>query len=253
MNKNIFILIFLALMTGAAIYAVSLFNQLEKEKKEKQIALIRLDALLKQVETQQKKIDSMSIATITELSEKSSSENMGISVATDSAKTVLVRKYKTANEDYIKLNDSSTYQTASKLEKEGFAAIANNQLGIAYEKFKQLVSIAPSFHSSYEIYRMLGKQKVNFNNPETQQNIKEQILKNYTWKAPTEQIKKIELQVKQKATVSTVQVQQVAVKPPALKDTASKTQAIQAAKTQLQVKPANNLKNLYNSKTGVKQ
>lgn len=225
MNKNVLILFFLLLMAAAAIYSVTLFKEVEKEKQQKQLALNQRDTLLQQNAEQQRKIDSLTIATISELSEKNTATGTtGIS-NTDTAKNTLIKKLKNANEDYIKRNDATAYQTASKLEKEGFTAIADNKFDVAYEKFKQIIAIAPSFHSSYEIFMLLGKQKGNFNNPETQQKIKEQIVKNYTWKAPQEQLKRIETQVKQANTpqikVSTLQVQQ-AVKSTSLNNLPAK-------------------------------
>ena len=198
MSKNIIILIFLVLMAVAAFFSVHSFSRVEEEKKKSQLANDKLSAQLVINNAQQKLIDSLSIVTILALNKKNSNTALvSTPAANDSAETLLIRKLKTANEDFIKRNDSTAYQRAKQLEKEGFNAITNNQFDIALVKFNQIIKFSPSFHSSYEIAMLLTKEKKNFENPETQQKIKEQIVKNYTWKAPAEQLKKIEVQVKQ--------------------------------------------------------
>lgn len=249
MNRNILILVFLGLMAAAAIYSVTLFNRVAQQKKqlaEKEASLsLQLDSnkiLKEQLTSVLKQLQKI----------EPESATAGTAGKNDEVVKNVEKELKNINEASIKLNEPAVYQQAKKLETEAFEAIANNQFETAMAKFNQIEKITPSFHSSYEISKLLNKQRTNLNNPEVQQNIKSQILKNYSWKAPADQIKKIELQVKQKESAGSSSLQQ-SVKDTEVKTQAAQLQPVQPVKTQLQVKPGVNTKNLYNIKTGSKQ
>jgi len=115
-------------------------------------------------------------------------------VQNDSVKQ-LFQNLQTVSEASTKLNDLPVYQQAAQLEKDGFAAIANNQFDSALAKFSKAEKVSPSFHMSYEISNLLKTQKQNFKDTASQKNIKTQIIKNYSWKAPPELLNKIKKQV----------------------------------------------------------
>ncbi len=196
MKNNIVIIICLMMMAVAAIFAIRLYANVEAEKKKTDKALLMLTEQQKVNDTLRRKSDSLTNA-LSDLIAKSINTNETTPAAADTAKIALIRKIRTVSEDYTKANNIGSYEKAVQLEKEGFEAISKNQLGIALEKFNQIEKIAPSFHSSYEISKLLNSKKNNFSNPGVQKEIKELIIKKYYWKAPPEQMKKIEIDVRQ--------------------------------------------------------
>jgi hypothetical protein len=187
MNKNILVLVFLILMIASSVYAVILFKEVDHQKKEvaKREEKLKADSA-KNVAIQRER-DSLLNKILWQTSSL---------IQNDSLKS-LYQNLQKASDASSKLNDLSSYEQAAALEKEGFNAIANNEFDSALAKFNMAEKVSPSFHSSYEISRLLSKQKENLDNPETQQVLKNQILKNYSWKAPPEQKKKLEDQLKQ--------------------------------------------------------
>ena len=199
MNKNnILIIASLLIMLFFCGIAYSLFSKVEKEKSENERltkALQQKEIMIKNLLDSNKLFLSQSIETNRQLSEYITKNNSSIST-NDTLKKIL-EKSETVAVDALKLNDLPKYQQASQLEKEGFTALANNQFDLALSKFNQVEKIYPSFHMSYEISRLLKKETANFNSPETQKNIKEQVIKNFSWKAPQDQIIILKRQVKQ--------------------------------------------------------
>jgi hypothetical protein len=253
MHKNIIILVFLGLMAAAGIYSVSLFNKTEQQKK-----IISENQKKIQDQLDSNVILKSKYDEVIKRLQKIELENNTPAGGKDSVKNLL-EEFKNISEASTKLNNLPAYEQASQLEKEGFTAIANNQFDTALSKFNQIEKITPSFHSSYEISKLLTKQKANLNNPETQQNVKEQIIKNYSWKAPVEQVNKIEIQVKQgtakdvkEVGVSIPQTQPI-VKDAAIKDAGNNVLPTQNIKKDSFVKITDKAKAVNINKNLIKQ
>ncbi len=238
MNKNILILFFLALMIAAAIYSVTLFNKVEEQKK----LLGKKEASLSS-QLDSNKILKAQLADVLKLMRKiEPGAAAGSTAKSDSAVKKVETELKNINEASIKLNEPAVYEQAKNLEQQAFEAIANNQFETALVKFNQIEKITPSFHSSYEIAKLLTEQKGNLKNTETQEAIKQQIVNKYSWKAPVNQLEKIQQQVKQTQNTRALK------NPSASLQTDTKNNALQLVKTQNQVKPAAVKKSFYNVK-----
>lgn len=195
MNKNITILVFLALMAAAAIFSVYSYSNLEKEKKKKQAALDKLEETLKINENLKLKTDSLTKQITALLSTEDSSGHRTDS-KWNTEKTTLIRELKNVNETYTRVNDLSAYQKAYILEKEGFEALVSNNFELALEKISAAEKTSPNFHMCYEISNLLRSNREKLKDEETQRNIKRQIIEKFSWKAPAALLSKLKEQVK---------------------------------------------------------
>jgi type II secretory pathway pseudopilin PulG len=199
MNKSIPILICLVLMAAAAVYSVMLYKDLAAEKEKTKLLTQQLQERILKDSAEQKRIDSASAALISVVENYKNNEPAAMATDTkDSAVTKLIRSIKNSNVNYIKRNNTSAYDKALQLEKEAFNDIIGNRFAAALSKFYQIEKITPSFHSSYEIAKLLEAEKNNFANPDAQLRIKNEILKKYSWEAPKEQLKTIANQIKER-------------------------------------------------------
>jgi len=192
MNKNITILVFLGLMSAAAIFSIYSYSNLEKEKKDKQAALDKLEETRKINEILKQKSDSLTKVLLS--AEDSTGHKSDSKWNTE--KTTLIRELKNVNETYTKINDLSAYQKAYILEKEGFEALVSNNFDLALEKISAAEKTSPNFHMCYEISNLLISNRKQFNDPEIQKNVKIQIIEKFSWKAPADPLSKLKEQVK---------------------------------------------------------
>lgn len=202
MKRNIFILFCLALMAVAVFFALQLYLKLDDSEKRNASLLEENKRLLEENKIRVKVLDSTAIA------EKIKNMHESSSNPEDSVNNIKkIEQYKTDNENFIKQTDSSAYQKAVQLEKDGFNAIIENKFDVALLKFNEIVAISPSFHSAYEISRMLASNKAKFTDAATQKYLKEQVATKYKWKAPAEKINIIKAQLSNTPAVSTVKPQ----------------------------------------------
>ena len=199
MNKNNTLsLLSLLLMLCFCGFAYYLFSKVEKEKSKNELLtkeLEKKEAVIKNLLDSNKIILAQSMEANRQLSDYlvKNTENFPPS---DTLKKIIERSEKVAT-DALRLNDLPKYQQATKLEQEGFTALSQNKFDVALDKFDKAEKVSPSFHMAYEISRLLKKEKPNFENPESQKNIKEKIITNYSWRAPKEQLIILKQQVKQ--------------------------------------------------------
>lgn len=202
LKRNLLILFCLALMAASVFFALQLYLKLDDSEKRNAALLKENEGLLEKNRAQVKMLDSIAIA------EKIKNIHESSSNPEDSAKNIKrIEQYKTENENFIKQTDSSAYQKAVQLEKDGFNAIIENKFDVALLKFNEIVAISPSFHSAYEISRMLANNKAKFTDAATQKYLKEQVATKYKWKAPAEKINIIKAQLNNTPAVSTVKPQ----------------------------------------------
>lgn len=200
MKRNIIMLVCLALMIAGVMMAINLYSKLDAAEKSNAGLLKEKQGLLAKVADLNKKlIDRNKVLETTTLEEKIKTS--------DSPNSDEIQKYKTEAVDFIKQTDSSAYQKAVQLEKDGFNAIIENKFDVALLKFNEIVAISPSFHSAYEISRMLANNKAKFTDAATQKYLKEQVATKYKWKAPAEKINIIKAQLSNTPAVSTVKPQ----------------------------------------------
>lgn len=192
MSKNIITLIFLSLMLVTGIWAIRSYNQLQKEKKEKQALLTKVEETLKVNEELKKKTDEITKKLLL-LQDTAAHRNDS---KWTSEKTTLIQELKSVNETYTKENNLSAYQQAYVLEKEGFIALTQNNFKLALEKISLAEKTSSGFHMCFEISELLRKNQKNFGDSAVEQNIKKQIIEKYSWKAPADQLNTLKYQVK---------------------------------------------------------
>jgi hypothetical protein len=101
-----------------------------------------------------------------------------------------------ASDTATKFTNSTVYQQASQLEKDGFNALISNQFDTALDNFTRAEKISPSFHMAYEISKLLRNEKANFANPEKQKSIKKQIIEKFSWRSPPDLLNALKAQLK---------------------------------------------------------
>ncbi len=199
MNRNnILALLSLFVMFGFCAFAYHLFSKVEKEKninKAFSEKLAEREARIQQLLDSNKTLLAQSVETNRQLSEYIEKNNSNTEPS-ESLKKIFEQSNDVAAEA-LKLNDLPKYQQAVKLEQEGFAFLTANKFDEALAKFSQAEKVSPSFHMAYEISKLLKKEKPNFENPETQKNIKQKIVTDYNWKAPKNELIILKRQVKQ--------------------------------------------------------
>ena len=177
MNKNIVILFFLSAMIGCAVYSRYLFNEVERQKKvvDSSEAKLKKDSVENALLAKQNTILQISfreyIASHPDLNK------------TDGLDSILF-KLKVINNKSDSINNKPIYDQALQLEREGFTALINNQFSIALSKFTAAEKTSPSFHMCYEISKLLKNRQADFGNSKKEEDIKIQIYKKYSWKAP---------------------------------------------------------------------
>lgn len=231
MKRNILILICLGLMAAAVWFAINIYTKLNAAEKSNAALLKDNERLLEENKVHTRKLDSIVLA------EKTKNLQNNAASPEDSASNVKrIEQYKTDNENFIKQNDAAAYQKALQLEKEGFTAIIENKLDVALAKFNEIVSIAPSFHSAYEISKLLTNNKAKFADASTQQHIKELITTKYKWKAPAEKINIIKAQLNRTPAITN---DKTPVKPTATFNDTKKDLVNPSAVKPVIVKPQN--------------
>lgn len=85
-------------------------------------------------------------------------------------------------------NPNINLDLVRQTEKEGFEAILNNDLNIAIQKFQEVEKLYPTYHQAYELSIYL--KKIKNEDKKIDKEVKNQILKNYSWGMP-EEIKKL--------------------------------------------------------------
>jgi len=187
MNKNIIILIFLSLMVGSAVYLGVEFKRLEQQKKE--LAVEKADVV-----RQRNKIDSLKniFQSQNEIAQKIVSEIKPKNLP-DSLHR-LISRYENS-EAVIQKSISDPEKNALAFERAGFEAIINNNFAVARSQFNNAEKAFPSFHMSYEISKLLKSRQADFGDKEKEENIKIQIYKKYSWKAPKDLISQIGNQI----------------------------------------------------------
>jgi tetratricopeptide (TPR) repeat protein len=190
MNKsNIIILFFLLLMMASGFYALNLYNKVEEQKKrlaesEKALkASAEENAILQNRQDSVYRLISYYIKTNERYNNNDTLNNYIISA----------KKY---GDSSLKIKNLSAYQQAYQLDRDGFAALANNDFEKALDKFTAADKASPSFHMSYEIARYLKSERNNFNDPRKQVMIKRQIVEKFNWKAPVELVNKLKIQTR---------------------------------------------------------
>lgn len=199
MNRNnILALLSLVIMLCFCGFAYYLFSKVEKEKNKNEALTAKLtisENRVKELLDSNKTLLSQSVETNRQLSEyivKNNSNNE----PSEPLKKLFQQSNEVASEA-LKLNDLPKYQQAVNLEQEGFAYLTANKFNEALAKFSQAEKVSPSFHMAYEISKLLKKEKPNFENPETQKNIKKKIVTDYNWKAPKNELIILKRQVSQ--------------------------------------------------------
>lgn len=188
MNKNIIILIFLGLMVAAAVFSIRSYNKLENEKKAKQELLTRNADLLSRVDDLTKELSLL----------QAQADSSGHSADSnwDTAAIKLIRQFKTVSEKYTEVNNLPALKQAEQLEKEAFEALTKNDFELALQKISLAEKTSPGFHMCYEISQLLNQNRKQFNDPESQTDIKKLILQKYSWKAPADLVRVLKIQVK---------------------------------------------------------
>lgn len=244
MKRNILILICLAFMAGAVFFAISLYSKLDMAEKRNTALLSEKVKLADSIERLNK-----SLAQRNNVLETSTLEEK-IKNA-DSVNSTEIQNYKTEAVKFIETNNKPAYQQALLLEAQGFDDIINNKFDDALQKFNQIVAISPSFHSAYEITRMLNSRKTRFTDPATQKDIKELVTTKYKWKAPAEKINIIKAQLTRTPNVTNTKAD---VKPAAtLLNTNKGADTQSVAKPPVKpvlVKPQSGTNKLYNKAGG---
>ena len=199
MNRNnILALLSLVIMLCFCGFAYYLFSKVEEEKNKNEALTAKLtisENRVKELLDSNKTLLSQSVETNRQLSEYIVNSNSNIQPS-ETLKKLFQQSNEVASEA-LKLNDLPKYQQAAILEQEGFIALTNNKFNEALVKFSQAEKVSPSFHMTYEISRLLKKEKENLDKPETQKEIKQKIVNQYNWKAPKEQITVLKKQVNQ--------------------------------------------------------
>jgi hypothetical protein len=99
-------------------------------------------------------------------------------------------------ESKIQLSSTGTkYETASKLETEGFDFLLKDDIDRAIQSFKDAETVYPSFHNTYEIGRLLKSKKDDFNSKNTKIEVLEKIIKDYSWGMPSSVLKELTTKV----------------------------------------------------------
>ncbi len=186
--RNVLISLFLVLMLAFSLYSMRLYSNLEKEK----IKGLKLkDSLQVQLTSNlalQERYDTL-------LRHLSDSIPKDINSVKNVPYGKVFQDIKILQQESAKLNNPTQYTQALQLEKEGFTALVNNQFIIAMVKFTAAEKLSPSIHMSYEISRLLRKNKNKFDSPETQKEIKQEIIKRYSWGASRDLIATLKKQV----------------------------------------------------------
>lgn len=81
-----------------------------------------------------------------------------------------------------------------QFEMIGFKALTDDNFNLALKSFTDAEAASPSFHMAYEISRLLKSQQRNFGNKEIEKDIKKQIIKNYSWRAPKDLLDELKKQ-----------------------------------------------------------
>lgn len=82
----------------------------------------------------------------------------------------------------------SRYEKARSYELKGFEALARNQFETALSNFKEAEKIYPDLHSVSEIRKLLESSRKDFSSPVIQKQIKQKVVRQYSWKVPEDKI-----------------------------------------------------------------
>jgi hypothetical protein len=159
---NIIPLIFLAAMFGFGFYAFGLYSKVEEQKKENKFLADSLKTKQTEIDGLKNRYDSFMILI------QNSAQASG--VAPETAK--LWDSVKSTSTAITRITDPVRYQTAVKLEQEGYEAIKNNRLDTALAKFSQAGKMLPSLNHVNEIQLKLNENKAKLMLPEYQKEIK---------------------------------------------------------------------------------
>lgn len=85
----------------------------------------------------------------------------------------------------------SRLERASQQEREGFEHLLAGRYDAAIESFERAETIYPSFHSVYEISRLLRRERIQLDDPAGRSRVLLQIADNFSWGAPDDLLKKL--------------------------------------------------------------
>ena len=183
-KKNIITSVLLLLMLISGYFLWSGFNDLKKQRKKLEDDQTKLAADTTDLVRKRNGLD-LRIAQLDTLIRSQNKIIESIKIKTkDTSLSRLISKYNSI---------ATPEKQALKLEKEGFEHLIKNQFDSALNKFTQAEKTSTSFHMAYEISRLLKSKKGNYSDPS---DIKKQIIKSYSWKAPPDLLAKLKMQLK---------------------------------------------------------
>ena len=176
-KTKIQLIIFLVMMIASVFTTLYFYSQLKKTKSDLEIKNTHLEAAQEDISS---------------LNDSLETQQVLLAHLLDSINNIYVK------DEAVKKRVSNAigkdYKSAISFEREGFQLILNNEFEKAIEVFGASEKAYPSFHQVYEINRFLKKNRNLFNTPRGQKIIKRKIIKDFSWKAPSDLLEQLKSQ-----------------------------------------------------------